>query len=159
MQKARGSKGAGRVIPNKLYFRIGEVSDIVSVKPYVLRYWESEFPDIKPAKSKSGQRLYKRRDVEALLQIKELLYDERFTIDGARKRLKDIARGEFKEPTPSTEMQDSPKQLEVFDVSEALPVSKETVTDRKSEAQRDASKVLIKIRKDLESLLEVVQSE
>ena len=76
-------------IPNKLYFRIGEVSDLVGVKPYVLRYWESEFPDIKPSKSKSGQRLYKRRDVEMLLRIKGLLYDERFTINGARKRLKD----------------------------------------------------------------------
>src|SRR3989338_4012667 len=75
-------------IPNKLYFRIGEVSDIVGVKPYVLRYWESEFPDIKPSKSKSGQRLYKRRDVETLLAIKTLLYEGSFTINGDRKRLK-----------------------------------------------------------------------
>lgn len=79
-------------IPNKLYFRIGEVSDIVGVKPYVLRYWETEFPDIRPTKSKSGQRLYKRRDVELLLQVRELLYDERYTIDGAKQRLKEMAR-------------------------------------------------------------------
>src|SRR3989338_3090152 len=80
------------VIPNKLYFRIGEVADLLGVKPYVLRYWETEFPDIKPAKSKSGQRLYKRRDVEVLVKIKELLYQERFTINGARKRLKELVR-------------------------------------------------------------------
>ena len=58
-------------IPNKLYFRIGEVSDLVGVRPYVLRYWESEFQDIKPTKSKSGQRLYKRRDVEQLMRIRQ----------------------------------------------------------------------------------------
>lgn len=81
-------------IPNKLYFRIGEVSDIVGVKPYVLRYWESEFGDIKPSKSKSGQRLYKRKDVETLLQIKELLYDYKFTIDGARRKIKDNVKEE-----------------------------------------------------------------
>lgn len=79
-------------IPNKLYFRIGEVSDIVGVKPYVLRYWETEFPDIRPSKSKSGQRLYKRRDVEMLLMVKELLYDKRFTIDGAKQRLREQSR-------------------------------------------------------------------
>lgn len=79
-------------IPNKLYFRIGEVSDIVGVKPYVLRYWETEFPDIRPSKSKSGQRLYKRRDVEMLLMVKELLYDKRFTIDGAKQRLREQGR-------------------------------------------------------------------
>lgn len=79
-------------IPNKLYFRIGEVSDIVGVKPYVLRYWETEFPDIRPSKSKSGQRLYKRRDVEMLLMVKELLYDKRFTIDGAKQRIREQNR-------------------------------------------------------------------
>lgn len=81
-----------RPLPNKLYFRIGEVSDIVGVKPYVLRYWETEFTDIKPAKSKSGQRLYKRRDVELLLQVRALLYEQRYTIDGAKQRLKEFAR-------------------------------------------------------------------
>ncbi len=81
-----------RPIPNKLYFRIGEVSDIVGVKPYVLRYWETEFSDVRPTKSKSGQRLYKRRDVEMLLQVKELLYEERYTIDGAKQKLRETMR-------------------------------------------------------------------
>lgn len=82
-----------RTVPNKLYFRIGEVSDIVGVKPYVLRYWETEFSDVRPTKSKSGQRLYKRRDVELLLMVRELLYDERYTIDGAKQRLRELLRG------------------------------------------------------------------
>ena len=80
------------VIPDKVYFKIGEVADIVGVKPYVLRYWETEFPDIAPAKSKSKQRLYKRKEVEAILRIRDLLYKEKFTIEGARKRLKELAR-------------------------------------------------------------------
>ena len=79
-------------IPDKLFFRIGEVSEIVAVKPYVLRYWESEFDLVAPEKSNSKQRLYQRRDLELLLEIKRLLYDEGFTIAGARKKLKDSRR-------------------------------------------------------------------
>ncbi len=75
-------------LPDKLYFRIGEVAALVGVKPYVLRYWESEFSIVRPTKSQSKHRLYRRRDVETLLQIKHLLHDERFTIEGARKQLK-----------------------------------------------------------------------
>jgi DNA-binding transcriptional MerR regulator len=75
-------------IPDKIFFRIGEVSEIVKVKPYVLRYWESEFELISPEKSNSKQRLYRRRDLELLLEIKRLLYEEEFTIAGARKKLK-----------------------------------------------------------------------
>lgn len=82
----------GHNLPDKLYFRIGEVSDIVGVKPYVLRYWETEFTDIKPTKSKSGQRLYRKRDVELLLKIRDLLYTERFTINGAKQRLKEVGK-------------------------------------------------------------------
>lgn len=76
------------VIPDKLYFKIGEVSRITGVKPYVLRYWESEFKLLAPSKSKSKQRLYRRKDIENVLQIKKLLYKERFTIAGAKKMLK-----------------------------------------------------------------------
>ena len=74
-------------IPDKLFFRIGEVSEIVGVEPYVLRYWESEFPALAPRKSSSGQRMFRRKDVELLLRIKHLLYDQKFTIEGARKAL------------------------------------------------------------------------
>jgi len=76
-------------LPNKLYFRIGEAAKIVGVKPYVLRYWETEFSILKPGKTPSRHRLYRRRDVEMLLEIKSLLYEEGFTIAGAKKRLKE----------------------------------------------------------------------
>ena len=75
-------------LPVKLYYRIGEVAEIVGVEPHVLRYWETEFRSIKPQKSRKGQRIYSRRDVERLLRVKELLYTEGFTIAGARKRLR-----------------------------------------------------------------------
>ncbi len=74
-------------IPDKLYFRIGEVSELTQTKPYVLRYWETEFPTLKPVKSRSGHRLYRRQDVERVLEIKRLLYEKGFTIEGARKEL------------------------------------------------------------------------
>lgn len=74
-------------IPDKLYFRIGEVARLAGVKPYVLRYWETEFSVIEPKKSGSNHRLYRRKDVEMILEIKRLLYDRRFTIEGARKAL------------------------------------------------------------------------
>jgi len=73
--------------PDKLFYKIGEVSRIVGVEPYVLRYWETEFPFLKPRKNKSGQRVYIKKDVELLLMIKRLLYQERYTIEGVRKRL------------------------------------------------------------------------
>lgn len=72
--------------PDKLFYKIGEVSKIVDVEPYVLRYWETEFPFLKPRKSKSGQRIYIKKDIETLLKIKRLLYQERYTIEGVRKK-------------------------------------------------------------------------
>jgi len=75
------------VIPDKLFFRIGEVCKIVDIEPFVLRFWETEFPNLVPEKSETGQRVYKRRDIETILQIKELLYDRGYTIAGARKQL------------------------------------------------------------------------
>ena len=75
-------------IPDKLFFRIGEVSQLVGVEPYVLRYWETEFPGVSPKKSNTGQRMFRRKDVEMLLNIKQLLYEKKFTIEGARKALK-----------------------------------------------------------------------
>jgi DNA-binding transcriptional MerR regulator len=76
------------VIPDKLYFRIGEVSRLCQLPSYVLRFWETEFPQLNPAKSSTGQRMYRRRDVEFALQIKRLLYAEGYTIAGAREKLK-----------------------------------------------------------------------
>ena len=76
------------VIPDKLYFRIGEVAKLCKLPAYVLRFWESEFPQLKPVKSSTGQRMYRQRDVESALRIKKLLYEEGFTIAGARQHLK-----------------------------------------------------------------------
>lgn len=78
------------LIPEKSYFRIGEVSKLLGVAPYVIRYWESEFKSVKPMRAKSDQRLYRRKDVEELMAIKTLLYKEKYTISGARKRLVEI---------------------------------------------------------------------
>ncbi|MGD0694151.1 MAG: MerR family transcriptional regulator [Terriglobia bacterium] len=83
------------MIPNKLYFRIGEVSHLTEVKPYVLRYWEGQFPMLKPVKSRSGQRLYRRQDVYTIFEIKRLLQERRFTIDGARKQLAQLRPGQL----------------------------------------------------------------
>ena len=79
---------AGEVqIPDKVYFRIGEVSRLAKVKAYVLRYWETEFPSLRPTKTKTGHRLYRRKDVETVLNIKKLLYEQGFTIEGARRQI------------------------------------------------------------------------
>ncbi len=75
-------------IPDKMFFKIGEVAKITGVKPYILRYWESEFPHLRPSKGRSQHRLYRRKDVEDILRIKGLLYDEKFTIAGAKKMLR-----------------------------------------------------------------------
>ncbi|MCK9230933.1 MAG: MerR family transcriptional regulator [Syntrophales bacterium] len=74
-------------IPDKVYFRIGEVGRILGVEPYVIRYWESEFKNLRPRRTRSDQRLYRRSDIEALLTIRDLLYKEKFTIAGAKKQL------------------------------------------------------------------------
>src|SRR5579863_9027616 len=79
-------------IPDKLYFRIGEVSRLAGIKPYVLRFWETEFSTLGPKKSGKGHRLYRRKDVELVLEIKRLLYDKRYTIEGARKYLESRTR-------------------------------------------------------------------
>ncbi len=75
-------------IPDKLYFKIGEVTDITGLAGYILRFWESEFTHIRPGRSESGQRLYRKKDIEEIFKIKHLLYDKKFTIQGAKKHLK-----------------------------------------------------------------------
>ncbi len=115
--------------PNKLYFRIGEVAKIIGVKPYVLRYWETEFSVLKPGKTPSRHRLYRRHDVETLLEIKYLLYEEGFTIAGAKKRLKD---GEKEEAAR---------------VPQVRPL------------QDDQRRILTEIHKDIRSLHKIVSAE
>ena len=91
-------------IPEKIFFKIGEVCDITGIQAHVLRYWESEFPMLAPQKNRAGQRTYRRRDVEMVLRIKELLYDEQYTIAGAKKKLQSDLRGASKLKVVTPEM-------------------------------------------------------
>ena len=142
-------------IPEKLYFKIGEVCDLVGVQAHVLRYWETEFPQLAPQKNRSGQRSYRRKDVEISLRIKELLYDDMYTIAGARKKLqieqreppklKIVPREHQEEPAlPGSEMDENPglfdngqEDLELESFEAAVP---EHGSSTISEAQRDALK-------------------
>ncbi len=87
-KKSSSATGEDDPIPDKLYFRIGEVATLCRLPAYVLRFWETEFSQLKPVKSSTGQRMYRRRDVESVLRIKRLLYDKGFTISGARQQLR-----------------------------------------------------------------------
>ncbi len=89
------------VIPEKLYFRIGEVSTLSKLPAYVLRFWETEFPQLKPTKGSTGQRMYRRKEVETVLRIKQLLYEEGFTIAGARQQLRVESKTQAPLPFPT----------------------------------------------------------
>jgi len=123
-------------LPSKLYFRIGEVATLVGVEPHVLRYWEREFRAIRPTKSAKGQRVYSRRDVENLMRVRELLYQEGFTIAGARKRLS-------QPPTPSDES--DPTARESTEPASA-PDAQATRSDQTHEA-------LIAMRREIAAFL------
>jgi DNA-binding transcriptional MerR regulator len=118
---AGGPKAApASVIPDKLYFRIGEVAKLCSVQTFVLRFWEGEFPQLKPTKSGTGQRLYRKRDVEMALKIRHLLYEEGYTIPGARQAFQQEARnasmsghkGQPELPLESSSVRNSPLKLQ-----------------------------------------------
>jgi DNA-binding transcriptional MerR regulator len=108
-------------IPDKLYFKIGEVSDLLGVEPYVLRYWETEFSALSPKKSGTGHRLYRRKDVALLLRIKYLLYEKKFTLEGARQSLQaELRASKLRKPKQS--------QQELFAV-DPLPEIRKELTD------------------------------
>jgi len=126
-------------IPNKLYFKIGEVAKLAGVEPYVLRYWETEFKEISPVKSRTKQRLYRRKDIDTVINIKKLLYQEGFTIDGARKKMREM-RGEKEDVRDSDVSEISDEQL-------LLGFSSE----------KDV-KFLMQLKKSLEELLKILES-
>jgi DNA-binding transcriptional MerR regulator len=132
-------------IPNKLYFRIGDVSRIAGVKPYVLRYWETEFPSIGPKKSGSNHRLYRRKDVELILDIKRLLYQERYTIEGARKHLEALHKAE------SSARANKPAKQTKFDMQPAPETQAASASP-----DRD---LLREIRAELRSLLDFLSRD
>ena len=108
-------------IPDKLYFRIGEVSDLVGVEPYVLRFWETEFPAVGPKKSGSGHRMYRRKEVELLLRIKYLLYEKKYTIEGARLYLQSESKVSKRKTVKS-------HQRELFSADPLPEIRKELVS-------------------------------
>lgn len=145
-------------IPDKLYFKIGEVCDLVGVQAHVLRYWETEFPSLSPQKNKSGQRSYRRKDVETALKIKQLLYKEMFTIAGARKKLQSDSR-EANRPKDSSPIDISDLEPSLFDSlveppePAPSPVASTTnggsLTDPQREALRKVGNGLIELREML----------
>jgi len=119
-------------IPDKLYFRIGEVSRLAGIKPYVLRFWETEFSSLGPKKSGKGHRLYRRKDVELVLEIKRLLYEKRYTIEGARRYLETRTReGTSKGPE----------------------IAKPAAAHSQGDLFRDPNSALEEIRKELKEIL------
>lgn len=164
---------AAVAIPEKIYFKIGEVCDLVGVQAHVLRYWETEFPQLSPQKNRSGQRSYRRRDVEVALRIKELLYDEMFTIAGARKKLQAEARGEAPKlkivrPEPAEEVKapsanDTPglfdNDLDIGDLeldenpvpAPAPHIASIMIDDERREALRTLASQLLELREMLKT--------
>jgi DNA-binding transcriptional MerR regulator len=146
------------IIPDKLFFKIGEVCDLVGVQAHVLRYWETEFPMLSPQKNQSGQRSYRKKDVEIALKIKQLLYKEMFTIAGARKKLQSDARqsSQAKASAPPSSFQpviapDGKAQM-LFDI--APPAASNT----QAELSEDQRQKLRKIASELLELREMLSS-
>ncbi len=111
-------------IPDKRYFRIGEASELTGVEPYVLRYWETEFQGIRPSRSRSGQRLYRKQDIEAVLEIKDLLYSRRYTIAGAKQHLKE--RGKKSAPDPDAQ---SKERLTMQELRDEIATIRDLLSD------------------------------
>jgi DNA-binding transcriptional MerR regulator len=128
---------AAVAIPEKLFFKIGEVCDLTGVQAHVLRYWESEFPMLAPQKNRAGQRTYRKRDVEMALRIKELLYDDQYTIAGAKKKLASELRGasKLKVVTPEMSAQAPTAQPAPVQPVPSTPFSAEAPQRTPTEAQ------------------------
>jgi DNA-binding transcriptional MerR regulator len=127
LPEGNGDHALQTTIPDKLFFRMGEVSHLVGVEAYVLRYWESEFKELSPKKSNTGQRMFRRKDVELLLQIKHLLYERKFTIEGARKWLQEQTKPDRARETVFNST--NTVQVELFPKSNPLPEIRREVAD------------------------------
>jgi DNA-binding transcriptional MerR regulator len=151
---------ASVVIPEKLFFKIGEVCDLAGVQAHVLRYWETEFPTLAPQKNRAGQRTYRRRDVEMALRIKELLYDEQYTIAGAKKKLaNEIRTGgpvrETSSPAPKAPIRSlKPPPSLAGRISQPTPTAAQSAAlQDPSEADSDTKTALKKIAVELKEIL------
>jgi DNA-binding transcriptional MerR regulator len=147
----RGGFAMTIAIPEKQYFKIGEVSEILNVEPYVLRYWESEFKILKPTRTRARQRLYHKRDLELLLEIKHLLYDEKFTIAGAKKRLQEMK----KQAAAEKKAAKAPKATRVKEEIKALENRMENAAS--NDTQVDYRDLLIEIKKELKELRMILE--
>ena len=145
-----GNGHSESAIPEKSLFRIGEVSRLTSTKPFVLRYWETEFPMLQPVKSPKGHRLYRREDIDTVFTIKRLLYNEGFTIAGARRHLRDQAPG-----TNGTSGGDAAREVESHG-EESAPQSRQAASPELATLNR---KTLLDLRDSLRSLLTALESE
>lgn len=138
-------------IPEKQYFKIGEVSEILDVEPYVLRYWESEFKILKPTRTRARQRLYHKKDLELLMEIKHLLYDEKFTIAGAKKRLQEMKKqssAERKARKPTKTVRGKEESGEVDLKSHNSPPTSQP---------GDYKEILLEIKKELKELRAILE--
>ena len=143
-------------IPEKLFFKIGEVCELAGVQAHVLRYWESEFPMLAPQKNRAGQRVYRKRDVEMALKIKELLYEDQYTIAGAKKRLTNELRGggKLKIVAPEDDGVAGTALLQTDDLfAQAATVARSVVTPRTAEERQGLKRLASELR-ELLSLLE-----
>lgn len=147
----RGGRVMTVAIPEKQYFKIGEVSEILDVEPYVLRYWESEFKILKPTRTRARQRLYHKKDLELLLEIKHLLYDEKFTIAGAKKRLQEMKKQEAAERRAKKASRGSKQRAQATVPSESR--SNESPAAEKS----DYREILLEIKKELKELRSILE--
>jgi DNA-binding transcriptional MerR regulator len=167
-------------IPEKIFFRIGEVCELIKVQPHVLRYWESEFPMLAPQKNRAGQRVYRRKDVEMVMRIRDLLYEEKFTIAGAKKKLQDeqrttssrskiTTRSAPPPETPARETASHEEQLEDPDALLELAESSETgilpgfetppPSPASQPVQPQLHGTLRGLKRDLEDLLTLLDSD
>lgn len=143
-------------IPEKLFFKIGEVCELAGVQAHVLRYWESEFPTLAPQKNRAGQRVYRKRDVEMALRIKELLYDDQYTIAGAKKRLATEMRSGTRLKVVSSDASDEQSRLETQTASQpsgALGNESSSGLSRAAEERLALRKIAAELR-ELLGLLE-----
>jgi len=135
-------------IPEKQYFKIGEVSEILNVEPYVLRYWESEFKILKPTRTRARQRLYHKKDLELLMEIKHLLYDEKFTIAGAKKRLQEMKKQSSAEKKSKKIAKVRPRE----EVEEAFAKPEMAL-----EPSADYKEILLEIKRELKELRSILE--
>lgn len=148
-------------IPEKLFFKIGEVCELAGVQAHVLRYWESEFPMLAPQKNRAGQRVYRKRDVEMALRIKELLYEDMYTIAGAKKRLNNELRGGGKLKVVGAEENDEQPENEPVEFNNGELFQPETPTYTRADTSRTAEERqrFKQLRSDLRELLTLLEQE